>query len=299
MLATLANAQPAQDSPNLSFRKLDSASQVTPQTSQEWSPPDYMENWKFGIDFGQTKIPFYFADLIFPLLRPSTDTRILFVEPRVNHRSGETLLNNGIGYRQLVKDRSWMLGTNFFYDYDTHLSHYRVGTGLEAISVFSEFRANGYFGLSPARVAEPGGNTEVVEKAVNGFDVEVGAPVPYYSRLKVFGGYEWYDFGEFKDRNGWSFRAEFKPIPTIVWNILLSNNTKSTLAWGANVAFRIPFGNNTPEKWQSPFKLDKEMFPPSDVSNRLVTLVERHNEIVVKRYTRTAGQVNIEVRRGT
>ncbi|MBI3333443.1 MAG: inverse autotransporter beta domain-containing protein [Candidatus Omnitrophica bacterium] len=292
-----AFAQPESASPPLS--RLHKEARRSALNLWGWTPPEYMENWEFGINTGEQKTPLYFADLIFPLLRSHSDDRILFFEPRVNHAKSETLFNTGLGYRQLVLHHSWMLGTNLFYDYDTHVSHYRLGTGLEAISSYAEFRANGYLGLSLARTVEPGAAAQIVEKPVDGYDLEFGMPVPYYSRLKLFGGYEWYNFRKFEDREGWSARAEYKPVPFVVLDVTLSDNTKRDIGWGLNVAFRPPFGDNAPEKIRSPLKLDRVIFPDSDVSKRIYSLVERHHEIVVESYSESKGQVTVEVKRGT
>ncbi len=258
---------------------------------------DALQNWEFGINIGDEKTPLYFADLIFPLYRPDAEDRALFFEPRINHVLSETLFNAGLGYRQLFWDRTWMLGGNLFYDYDTHVSHYRVGTGLEAISNYAELRANGYFGLSLTREVDPGTSIDIVEKPVDGYDLEIGAPIPYYSRLKLFGGYEWYDFKKFKNREGWSVRAEYKPVPFVVLDLILSDNTKRNTGWTANFAFKPPIWDNVPQKIENPFKLDKVIFPEdNDMGSRLLNLVERHHEIVVEKYSSGSG-VNVEVGR--
>lgn len=292
-LAPAAWAQ-SESRPSL-FGRLDRDLEERPGDLGEWTPPDYMENWEFGINLGDEKTPLYFADLFFPLYRPDAADRILFVEPRVNHLQGETLFNMGLGYRHLVRDRTWMLGGNVFYDYHTD-SHYRAGTGLEALSAYAELRANSYFGLSLARESDPGPSLVIVERPVDGFDVEIGAPIPYYSRLKLFGGYEWYDFKKFKNREGWSVRAEYKPVPFAVLDVILSDNTKRATGWTVNLAFKPPWGGNTPRRAEAPHKLDKIMFPDGDVGDRLLSLVERHHEIVVEKYTSGSG-ISIEVGR--
>ena len=265
----------------------------------DWALADYVENWEFGIGIQEHQSPRYFADLIFPLYHPDAEDRNIFFEPRFTHVETETLFNLGVGYRQLILDRTWALGANTFYDYETQYSHYRVGTGLEAISAYAELRGNAYWGLSPARTTEPGLASEIIQKAVDGFDLEVGAPIPYYSRLKLFGGYEWYNFKQFKNREGWSLRAEYKPIPPLVLDLTLSDNTKRTIAWGFNAAVRIPLGANAPEDVPSPLKLDSTFFPEADMGDRLTRLVERHHEIVVESYRESNGKVTVEVKRGT
>ncbi len=265
----------------------------------DWGWQDYVENWEFGINVQENQSPRYFADLIFPLYHPDAEDRNIFFEPRFTHLEGETLFNMGLGYRHLIFDRTWALGGNLFYDYETQYSHYRVGTGFEAISNYAELRFNSYLGLSPARTTEPGSASNIIQKAVDGLDLEVGAPFPYYSRLKLFGGYEWYNFKQFKNREGWSLRAEYKPIPPIVLDVILSDNTKRAIAWELNAAVRVPLGKNSPEDAPSPLKLDPVIFPEGDVGDRLTRLVERHHEIVVESYRESKGKVSVEVKRGT
>lgn len=261
--------------------------------------PDYMRNWEFGVHTEQDTAFRAFADLIVPLYRPAGRMSAIFLEPRVSHVDHATLWNLGTGYRRLVRDNTWLLGANTFYDYQAQRHHTRVGVGLEALSAYAELRANGYFGLSPTREIQGDGTTTNVERAVDGFDVEVGAPVPYYSRLKLFGGYEWYDFKKFKNREGWSVRAEYQPVPALVLDLTYGDNTKRDPGVGVNVAFRLPIWD--PDAWKPSaplFRLDKAMFPDSDVSDRLFSLVERHHEIVVESYSEAVGQISVEIKRG-
>ena len=294
----LAGAEPAKnfEPARVGIEKPTKESQVS-ESYPEMA--EYMKNWEFGITINENQSPRYFADLIIPAYRPDSEDRTVFLEPRVTHLNSETLLNFGMGYRQFEWDRTWMLGGNMFYDWETTHSHHRVGFGVEAINAHAELRANSYFGLSNNKTAEPGISTQIVEKPVDGFDLEAGLPVPYYSRLKLFGGYERYNFEKFEDRTGWTTRAEYKPYPFIVLDVTLSDNTKRSPNWGMTVALRPPLWENAPEKAPSPLRLDKVMFPDADVSDRLYTLVERHHEIVVESYRENLGSVSVEIARGT
>lgn len=262
--------------------------------------PDYMRNWEFGLQAEDDTSFRAFADLILPLYRPGDQSSAFFVEPRVSHADHATLWNFGAGYRRLLRDRTWLVGANTFYDYQAQRHHTRVGVGLEALSAYAELRANGYFGLSPTRAIQEDGTTTNVERAVDGFDLEVGAPVPHYSRLKWFGGYEWYDFKKFKNREGWSIRAEYRPVPMVVLDLTYGDHTKRDPGFGVKIAVRPPIWD--PAGWkaaESPFRLDKAIFPDSDVSDRLFSLVERRHEIVVESYSQAVGQVTVEIKRGT
>ena len=265
------------------------------------SLPDFMEHWEFGLNVEEDDGPDYSSDLIFPLYRRPGNDGVAFVEPRMRYADGEWLFNTGWGWRQLTPDKAWLLGANMFHDYETQYSHYRLGWGLEALSPHAEFRSNYYLGLSQERLVEEDGPTQRFEQAVDGFDFEMGAPVPYYSRLKLFGGFNTWNYKNFKNRYGWVLRSEYTPWPFLVVDGRLDNDTKGNLDWGMTVAFRFPFGGNAVEageSWRRPLQLDATIFPEGDASQFLFSLVERHHDIVVEQRTETAG-VSIEIARGT
>lgn len=260
--------------------------------------PDWMEHWEFAMNVEEDDGPDYFIDPILPLYRSASGEQLVFVEPRLRYADGEFLFNNGLGIRQLVSNRAWLLGANMFHDYETEHSHYRLGWGLEALSSYAEARFNYYLALSQQRLVYELGSVRNIEEAVDGFDFELGVPVPHYSRLKVFMGYNWYNFEKFKNQSGWTMRTEYTPVPFIVIDGLLSNDTKSNLDWGMTVALRLPFGRNDPTTARSLLKFDDTMFPESDASEHLFRLVERHHEIVVERRQETGG-ITVEIGRGT
>ena len=261
--------------------------------------PDWMEHWEFSWSIDEDTGPAFSLDPIVPLVRGQDDSQVVFVEPRVTLRNKELLSNLGVGYRQLTPDRAWLLGTNMFWDYDTTHSHYRLGWGLEAMSTYAEARTNFYLPLSQERLVEERGGVLIFEDPVNGFDFELGAPVPYYSRLKLFGGYNWYNYQKFKNRYGWTVRTEYTPVPFVVIDGRVSDDTKGNVDWGLTLAFRLPIGGNIkPAAQITPFALDAQAFPDSDASIHLFRLVERHHEIVVERREEKSG-VSVEIARGT
>lgn len=272
---------------------------IVPMTAFAEKLPDWMERWEFGLNVEEDDGADWFLDPIIPLYRHPADQRVLFVEPRWQFADGTHLFNLGVGARELVLDDRWLVGANMFYDYETNHSHYRLGWGLEALSAFAELRSNVYLGLSQRRLVEENAGGNTYEEAVNGYDLEAGMPVPYYSRLKLFSGFNWYNFEKFKNLYGWRVRAEYTPVPFIVIDGLLSNDTKSNVDWGMTVAFRIPLGGaagSAKTPLRSPLALDETAFPESDAREQLFRLVERHHEIVVERYRET-GSVTVEVSR--
>ena len=82
--------------------------------------------------------------------------------------------NLGIGQRKLLDNENLMLGANLFYDHELSSNHRRASFGVEAITSVGSLRANQYYGISGWKVVG-----DINEKALDGHDFEVGAPLPY------------------------------------------------------------------------------------------------------------------------
>jgi len=87
-----------------------------------------------------------------------------------------------LGYRRLSDDEKWLSGINLFYDHEFPYDHRRASIGAELKSSLVEFNANKYYGLSNALTGENG----VQETALGGFEVELGAQVPYIPGTKFY-----------------------------------------------------------------------------------------------------------------
>ena len=111
-----------------------------------------------------------------PLSDINDNENILFTQGSLflSDNSRETL-NLGIGKRKLLNDDTLLIGANLFYDHELDYDHQRASVGIEAISSVGSFRLNQYYGLSGWTT----GLDNVQEKALNGQDIEVGAPLPY------------------------------------------------------------------------------------------------------------------------
>ena len=82
--------------------------------------------------------------------------------------------NLGVGQRKLLDNENLMLGANLFLDHELSSNHRRASFGIEAITSVGSLRANQYYGISGWKLV---GN--INEKALDGNDIEVGAPLPY------------------------------------------------------------------------------------------------------------------------
>ena len=111
-----------------------------------------------------------------PLSDINDNENILFTQGSLflSDNSRETL-NLGIGKRRLLNYDTLLIGANLFYDHELDYDHQRASVGLEAISSVGSLRLNQYYGLSGWTT----GLDNVKEKALNGQDIEVGAPLPY------------------------------------------------------------------------------------------------------------------------
>jgi len=111
-----------------------------------------------------------------PLSDINDNENILFTQGSLflSDNNRETL-NLGIGKRKLVNNDTLLIGANLFYDHELDYDHQRASVGIEAISSVGSFRLNQYYGLSGWTT----GLDNVQEKALNGQDIEVGAPLPY------------------------------------------------------------------------------------------------------------------------
>ena len=82
--------------------------------------------------------------------------------------------NLGVGQRKLLDNENLMLGANLFYDHEFSSNHQRASFGFEAITSVGSLRANQYYGISGWKLVD-----DIQEKALDGHDFEVGAPLPY------------------------------------------------------------------------------------------------------------------------
>ena len=143
-----------------------------------------------------------------PLSDMNDNENILFTQGSLflSDNSRETI-NLGIGKRKLVSNDTWMLGANLFYDHELEYDHQRASIGFEAISSVASLRLNQYYGLSGWRT----GFDSVTEKALDGQDIEVGAPLPYLPWTNFsYRHFEWHGSDGADDQKGDEISLEAK-----------------------------------------------------------------------------------------
>lgn len=155
--------------------------------------PDWLKRTDIGIEGMVHSKPTWSIETIQPLFQTPTTLRdTVFFQGRWGYRNSDNTLNLGLGYRRLLEDKTWLLGVNTFFDTTTKQSHQRVGLGAEAIGQYMTLRANYYDAISDEKTVSTSGGVTTTEKALDGHDFEIDAPLPYLPWLRVAAtGYRW------------------------------------------------------------------------------------------------------------
>ena len=98
------------------------------------------------------------------------------------HDSDRETFNIGLGQRYLSNDESILFGLNAFYDYEFDYEHQRFSIGAEIKSSILDLNYNQYFAESSSKKGKDGKN----EEAIDGYDVEIGAHLPYIPSMKAY-----------------------------------------------------------------------------------------------------------------
>jgi len=149
------------------------------------------------------------ALILSPLLESADNSKLIFTQASVVAAERRTTVNIGLGARHLAMGDKLLMGVNAFYDHEFPLDHQRVSVGAEFRTTMGEINTNFYWGTSGWKKAR---KTNFSERAMDGFDIEYGMPLPYMPRTKFYGGYfRWRaqnQDGKKKADNGWSMSLD-------------------------------------------------------------------------------------------
>ena len=113
--------------------------------------------------------------VVSPLSDINDTKNVTFTQGSIYLSDNDTeTFNLGVGQRKLLDNENLMLGANLFYDHELSSNHRRASFGIEAITSVGSLRANQYYGISGWKLVD-----DIQEKALDGHDFEVGAPLPY------------------------------------------------------------------------------------------------------------------------
>ena len=122
------------------------------------------------------------------------------------HDSDRETFNIGLGQRYLSNDESILFGLNAFYDYEFDYEHQRFSIGAEIKSSILDLNYNQYFAQSSSKKGKNGKD----EEAIDGFDVELGAHLPYIPSMKAYLKAFDFEVSGGKDFQGLEISTQFK-----------------------------------------------------------------------------------------
>jgi hypothetical protein len=223
-----------------------------------------------------------------PLSDPSNITNTIFTQGSLYFSGeGRKTLNLGLGDRFLTLDNKLLLGANIFYDHEFPYDHGRTSLGLEAKSSVGEINYNKYFRNTSWRK----GKGDVQEKALDGQDFEIGAPLPYLPWAKIYSRKFYYEAGDgIDDLKG----DDLKLSAELPYGISVEIGKRSYSSDGqedeefVNITWSTSVGRN---KDASLFELvSDEAYQLTSVEDKRYDKVRRENLIVKQR----SGSLSIE-----
>ncbi|MCK4846789.1 MAG: inverse autotransporter beta domain-containing protein, partial [Deltaproteobacteria bacterium] len=248
------------------------------------------------------------TDITVDLFLPITgdENSLIFFNPIVRtDDKGSNEQNLGLGGRVFVKDKV-ILGANLFYDamrseYDNEFKQW--GVGLEALTENFDLRANYYrpFGDTKKRISaidtfEFASSSLLqykgYEEALEGYDVEVGALVPFvseYMEARAYAGTYNYDsdFIDDNDVSGNRYRMEIRPLRFINLSLEVKNDDVRGTDTFAGGYVEIPFDMEALFSFKNPFVMAKNADTRGSrpLRDRMTEKVTRDRHIVAPEST--------------
>lgn len=211
----------------------------------------------------------------------STDSRQTFMQSSATNTNGHTVLNVGVGQRYLNEDETVMTGVNAFLDYNVDYGHQRASVGAEFKTSAFEVTANSYSALTKW---EKGKNNNQ-ERALDGYEVEVGGQLPYMPGTMLYAkSWKWDVPASSSDIKGKTYSLAFNHMIGDGLALELGRKDYDGLQKDEDfvtVKYRIMTdGSTSGESGGSIFS--DMMFEKSSMRKRLLEEVRRENNIIVQ-----------------
>ncbi len=226
-----------------------------------------------------------------PLSKNEAEGNLTFFQGSIIRQNNRNTINLGIGYRQLSDDEKWIYGVNAFHDYESTYEHSRWSVGAELKSSAFEINANKYFAISGAKTGR-NGNTE---RALDGYEVEIGGQVPYVPSAKIFAKQWTWEGYQISDTKGKTYSVQINT--PIAPNVILEAGTKDfdtgTDIEFVNLTYKIGFGGDTSQQDDPiPSIIADQAFNNTSMKDKMLEKVRRKNQIVIQtNFTASAGGV--------
>ena len=226
-----------------------------------------------------------------PVSKNEAEGNLTFFQGSIIRQNNRNTINLGIGYRQLSDDEKWIYGINAFHDYESTYEHSRWSVGAELRSSAFEINANKYFAISGAKTGR-NGNTE---RALDGYEIEIGGQVPYVPSAKIFAKQWTWEGYQTSDTKGKTYSLQINA--PIAPNITLEAGTKDfdtgTDIDFINLTYQIGFGGDTSQQDDPiPSLIADQAFNNKSMKDKMLEKVRRKNQIVIQtNFTASAGGV--------
>ena len=151
--------------------------------------------------------------IVAPLTDKDDIYNTVFTQVSGFYQDNRTTLNLGLGYRHITNDKKYLYGINAFYDHEFPYDHGRTSVGVEAMTTMWEVRGNKYWATTDWKTGRRGQQ----ERALDGYDIELGIPLPYMNWATVFiKHFQWdaYDGADDLEGQDLSLRAQFPDFLT-------------------------------------------------------------------------------------
>ena len=211
--------------------------------------------------------------LTFKPLNDTDDGLTFFQGSLFTHDGDRETLNLGFGKRSFNDDKSFMYGLNVFYDHELDYNHQRGSFGGEIKSSILDFNTNHYFGISDQRT----GKNSIKEDVADGYDLEVGAHVPYMPSAKIYAKIFEYEIPGGSDFEGMEYSSSVG-IPNSGLNVEVGFKDFGNASYDDQWFINLTFNSNRTNKYNTFFT--KEAFEKISMEDKKYDKVRRENLIV-------------------
>ena len=199
------------------------------------------------------------------------DDGALFNQLNLISQDSKTTINLGIGKRKLFDNDTYMLGTNFFIDYQFDEAHLRSGLGFEAISNSLDFIANYYNAISGFKNTSDGR-----EKALDGYDLKLNYHLSNKSNTDFFVQlFEWENPNSTYEEKGEKVGMT-SSIGNLAFEIGYLNDNKDNDGVFGSLKVVIPLGEQRETANKNNENTNKNSL---SVRNKMYMPVQRENKI--------------------
>ena len=212
-----------------------------------------------------------------------------FVQSSAIRADSRTTVNLGLGRRYLSDDETLIYGLNAFFDIDPEYDHQRASIGAEIKSAALELTVNNYYGLTGFKNGKNGNS----ERALGGYDVELGAQIPYVPAAKLYlQQFQWELHDGVADIKGRTFSLEFAQMMNSGLNPEAGRRNFDGIREDetfVKLTYTLPYGD-APKPLDSSSFFSNQMFEKRSMKEDMLKKVRRHNQIVVQtRFTSAVG----------